>query len=235
MIGFYDYTVVLTYLSMISATTGIILCLNDIGHPFMGMLFLMFCGLCDAFDGKVARRKKNRTERMKKFGVQIDSLSDLAAFGILPACIGIAMLRSSIEFSNFPDFKFLHLADKSTIIKIVLTAVAVLYTLAAMIRLAYFNVLEEERSKTESGENKVFTGLPVTSAALVFPTILLIHIFSSANLTLWYFIFLAIVGALFVSEIQVKKPTLKGLLIMIGIGLLEAAMLAYVFIVMKNQ
>lgn len=235
MIGFYDYTVVLTYLSMISATTGIILCLNDIGHPFMGMLFLMFCGLCDAFDGKVARRKKNRTERMKKFGVQIDSLSDLAAFGILPACIGIAMLRSSIEFSNFPDFKFLHLADKSTIIKIVLTAVAVLYTLAAMIRLAYFNVLEEERSKTESGENKIFTGLPVTSAALVFPTILLIHIFSSANLTLWYFIFLAIVGALFVSEIQVKKPTLKGLLIMIGIGLLEAAMLAYVFIVMKNQ
>lgn len=235
MIGFYDYTVVLTYLSMISATTGIILCLNDIGHPFMGMLFLMFCGLCDAFDGKVARRKKNRTERMKKFGVQIDSLSDLAAFGILPACIGIAMLRSSIEFSNFPDFKFLHLADKSTIIKIVLTAVAVLYTLAAMIRLAYFNVLEEERSKTESGENKIFTGLPVTSAALVFPTILLIHIFSSANLTILYFIFLAIVGFLFISRIQVKKPTLKGLLIMIGIGLLEAAMLAYVFIVMKNQ
>ena len=235
MIGFYDYTVVLTYLSMISATTGIILCLNDIGHPFMGMLFLMFCGLCDAFDGKVARSKKNRTERMKKFGVQIDSLSDLAAFGILPACIGIAMLRSSIDFYNFPDIKFLHLADKSAIIKVVLTAIAVLYTLAAMIRLAYFNVLEEERSKTEGGENKVFTGLPVTSAALIFPTILLIHIFCSANLTLLYFIFLAIVGTLFVSRIQVKKPTLKGLLIMIGIGLLEAGILAYIFIVMKNQ
>ena len=235
MIGFYDYTVVLTYLSMVSATTGIILCLNDIGHPFMGMLFLMFCGLCDAFDGKVARFKKNRTERMKKFGVQIDSLSDLAAFGILPACIGIAMLRSCIDFYNFPDIKFLHLADKSTVIKVVLTAIAVLYTLAAMIRLAYFNVLEDERSKTEGGENKVFTGLPVTSAALIFPTILLIHIFCSVNLTLLYFIFLAIVGFLFVSKIQVKKPTLKGLLIMIGIGLLEAAILAYVFIVMKNK
>ena len=64
MIGFYDYTVVLTYLSMLSATTGIMLCLNDIGHPYLGMFFLMFCGLCDAFDGKVARTKKNRTEQM---------------------------------------------------------------------------------------------------------------------------------------------------------------------------
>ncbi|MBR5965518.1 MAG: CDP-alcohol phosphatidyltransferase family protein [Treponema sp.] len=235
MIGFYDYTVILTYLSMISATTGIILCLNDIGHPFLGMFFLMFCGLCDAFDGKVARTKKNRTEQMKKFGVQIDSLSDLAAFGILPACIGIAMLRSCIDFYNFPDIKFLHLADKSTIIKIVLTAIAVLYTLAAMIRLAYFNVLEEERQKTEDGANKTYVGLPVTSAALIFPTILLIHIFCSANLTILYFIFLAIVGFLFVSHIQVKKPTLKAVLIMIGIGLLEAGILAYIFIVMKNQ
>ena len=235
MIGFYDYTVVLTYLSMISASTGIILCLNDIGHPFVGMLFLMFCGLCDAFDGKVARTKKNRNERMKKFGVQIDSLSDLAAFGILPACIGIAMLRSSIDFYNFPDVMFLRLSDKSTIIKVVLTVIAVLYTLAAMIRLAYFNVLEEERSQKEGGENKVFTGLPVTSAALIFPTIHLIHNFSSADLTLLYFIFLAIVGFLFVSEIQVKKPTLKAVLIMIAIGLLEAGILAYVFIVMKNK
>ena len=234
MIGFYDYTVILTYLSMISATTGIMLCLNDIGHPYLGMFFLMFCGLCDAFDGKIARTKKNRTEQMKKFGVQIDSLSDLAAFGILPACIGIAMLRSSIDFYNFPDIKFLHLADKSTIIKIVLTGVAVLYALAALIRLAYFNVLEEERSKTEKSENKIFIGLPVTTAALIFPTILLIHIFCNANLTLLYFIFLAIVGYLFISRIQVKKPTLKGVLIMISVGLLEAGILAYIFIVMKN-
>ena len=160
MIGFYDYTVVLTYLSMISATTGIMLCLNDIGHPYLGMFFLMFCGLCDAFDGKVARTKKDRTEQMKKFGIQIDSLSDLVAFGVLPACIGIAMLRSSIEFSIFPDFKFLHLADKPAITKILLTATAVLYALAAMIRLAYFNVTEEERQGTEGGSRKVFTGDP---------------------------------------------------------------------------
>ena len=81
MIGFYDYTVILTYLSILSGTTGIILCLNGIGHPYLGMFFLLFSGLCDTFDGKVARTKKNRTEKMKKFGIQIDSLSDLIAFG----------------------------------------------------------------------------------------------------------------------------------------------------------
>ena len=237
MIGYYDYTVVLTYLSMLSATTGVMLCLNDIGHPYLGMFFLMFCGLCDAFDGKVARTKKNRTDSMKKFGIQIDSLSDLVAFGVLPACIGIAMLRSSIEFLTFPHIKFLHLhlADKSTIIKIILTVIAVFYALAAMVRLAYFNVIEEERQETETGVRKTYVGLPVTSSALVFPTILLIHIFCSADLTLLYFLFLAIVGFLFVSDIQVKKPTTKGILVMIGIGIVEAVALAFIFIVMRNK
>lgn len=236
VIGFYDYTVILTYLSMVSATTGIMLCLNDIGHPYLGMFFLMFCGLCDAFDGKVARTKKDRTERMKKFGVQIDSLSDLVAFGVLPACIGIAMLRSSIEFSSFPDFKFLHHADKSTVIKIILTMIAVLYALAAMIRLAYFNVLEDERQRDENaGVLKTYIGLPVTSSALVFPTILLVHIFSSADLTLLYFVFLAVMGFLFISRIQVKKPATKGVLIMIVLGAVEAAALAFVFTVMRRQ
>lgn len=84
MIGFYDYTVILTYLSILSGTTGIILCLNGVGHPYLGMFFLLFSGLCDTFDGKVARSKKDRTEQMKKFGIQIDSLSDLIAFGVLP-------------------------------------------------------------------------------------------------------------------------------------------------------
>jgi len=236
MIGFYDYTVVLTYLSMLSATTGIMLCLDDIGHPYLGMFFLMFCGFCDAFDGKVARTKKNRTDAMKQFGIQIDSLSDLVAFGVLPACIGIAMLRSNIDFYSFPDIKFLQLEDKSTLIKIILSLVALFYALAAMIRLAYFNVLEEERQKEEgSGVNKTYIGLPVTSSALIFPTILLIHIFSTADLTILYFAFLALVGFLFVSRIQIRKPTTKAILIMISIGLIEAAALAWIFIVMKRQ
>ncbi|MBR4376637.1 MAG: CDP-alcohol phosphatidyltransferase family protein, partial [Spirochaetia bacterium] len=187
MIGFYDYTVILTYLSMISATCGIIFCLNNIGHPYIGMFFLLLCGLCDAFDGKVARTKKNRTERMKKFGIQIDSLSDLIAFGVLPACIGIAMMRCSIFYETLPNtIFFLKITERAMGVKIAFTIIATFYTLAALIRLAFFNVLEEERQQTEDSAGRFFHGLPVTSAALVFPTVLLCHIVFSMDFTFLY-------------------------------------------------
>ena len=69
MIGFYDYTVILTYFSLLSATSGIVVALSGGGHPYYGCLFLLFCGLCDAFDGKVARTKKGRTKMEKDFGI----------------------------------------------------------------------------------------------------------------------------------------------------------------------
>ena len=90
MIGFYDYTVILTYLSLMSGTIGIMLCLNGMG--IHALLCFSFSDCSDTFDEAVIN-KKDRTTQMKKFGIQIDSLSDLIAFGMLPACIGIAMLR----------------------------------------------------------------------------------------------------------------------------------------------
>lgn len=235
MIGFYDYTVWLTYLSMLSGTAGIMLCLNGIGHPYIGMFFLMFSGLCDAFDGKVARTKKNRTETMKKFGIQIDSLADLICFGVLPACIGIAMMRSSISYETLMEFRFLKLVKKPTVVVVILTVIAVFYVLAALIRLAYFNVTEEERQETEGGVRKTYVGLPVTSSALIFPTILILHIFLSVDLTFLYFLFLIIIGFLFISEIQVRKPKTKDIILMIIIGLIEAAILVFVLVFIKRK
>ena len=55
MLGYFDYTVWLTYLSLISGGLGIMVSLNGGGHPYLGIFFLLFCGLCDAFDGRVAR------------------------------------------------------------------------------------------------------------------------------------------------------------------------------------
>ncbi len=60
MIGYFNYSEILTYLSAISAGVGIIVALQGNGHPYLGVFFLLFCGLCDAFDGKVARMKKKR-------------------------------------------------------------------------------------------------------------------------------------------------------------------------------
>ena len=232
MIGFYDYTVILTYLSLMSGTIGIMLCLNGMGHPYLGMFFLLFSGLCDTFDGKVARSKKDRTTQMKKFGIQIDSLSDLIAFGMLPACIGIAMLRYTMcipDLSGVTRYLLTHYT-----LQIVLSLIAVLYVLAAMIRLAYFNVMEEEDQNRDETGAKIYTGLPVTSAALIFPAVLLIHMLIRADLTFLYFGVMLITGGLFISKIQIKKPQNKGIATMIFFGAVECVVLIFALKFLKK-
>lgn len=223
MLGIYDYTVILTYLSLLSASAGILVSLSGGGHPFLGVFFLLFCGFCDAFDGKVARTKKNRSHREVNFGIQIDSLSDLVAFGVLPACIGAAMMRVSPLLTHFshthlqPGFRSLLTA--------LFSAVLILYVLAAMIRLAYFNVTEEERQEEEGGVRKFYTGLPVTSASLIFPTILLLQYILPVDVTPLYIVTALITGCAFLGKFEIRKPGLRGILIMVGIGIIEFALI----------
>ena len=223
MIGYYDYTVVLTYLSLLSAVTGIVVSLSGSGHPYYGCFFLLFCGFCDAFDGRVARTKKTRTRREMEFGIQIDSLSDLVAFGVLPACIGAAAIRVSPFLTRIIEGRPVRWEIASG--KFLLYAVLVLYVLAAMIRLAYYNVTEQERQETEGGARKHFLGLPVTSAALIFPFVLLLQYLTPTDITLVYLVAALVTGVLFLSPIQVRKPGLHGILIMVAIGAVEFLML----------
>ena len=228
MIGIYDYTVILTYLSMVSGATGIIISMTGIGHPYLGILFLMISGLLDAFDGKVARTKKNRTEFEKNFGVQIDSLSDLICFGVLPATIGMAQLRISGRFTDITKTPALFVGDKIWVI-VSMIVIAVFYILAALIRLAYFNVTGEER-KEEAKKTGVecFTGLPVTTAALIFPLALILHWFAEYDLTYVYFAAMFLLGILFIGNFRVPKPKKLGLIIMIIVGILEFAATVYI-------
>lgn len=223
MIGYYDYTVILTYVSLVSAGLGILISLHGDCHPYVGVFFLLVCGLCDAFDGKVARTKKNRTEDECKFGIQIDSLCDLVAFGVLPACIGEAMLLQS---TKYPDRVVRGTGRPVDLIApILFFLILMIYVLMAMIRLAYFNVQEEKRQKEEGGVRKYYDGLPVTSAALIFPAITLFQFLTPGDMTLLYFIGMAVTGCLFVSKIKIRKPTIKGILICIAIGAVEFAIL----------
>lgn len=225
MIGFYDYTVLLTYFSLLSASAGIIVSLSGPGggSPYFGIFFLLFCGLCDAFDGKVASTKKKRSIMERNFGIQIDSLSDLVAFGVLPACIGAAMMRTSPFFQSI-----LHIGDSMWYcmgMRFLLHMILILYVLAALIRLAYFNITEEERQKKEKGSRKVYTGLPVTSAALIFPAILLLQYIISIDITLLYFVAMFLTGLAFLLKFSLKKPGLKGILFMVLLGIIEFGLL----------
>ncbi|MEZ4508362.1 MAG: CDP-alcohol phosphatidyltransferase family protein [Eubacteriales bacterium] len=112
MVGFYNYTVILTYFGVVSAVLGI--GLSMYGHTSMAIVCLMISGFCDLFDSSIARTKM-RTDDEKKFGIQIDSLADMICFGVLPVAIGF-----SIGLTHWYE------------------AVAlIIYVLAALIRLAY--------------------------------------------------------------------------------------------------
>lgn len=230
MIGVFDYTVILTYLSLLSAGTGIVVSLSGNGHPYWGVFFLLLCGLFDAFDGKVARTKRNRTKMECDFGIQIDSLSDLVAFGVLPVCVGVALLRSSfLQRHPFGESPW------NAILFGVLIAVLLLYLLAALIRLAYYNVTEEERQRTEGGARKYFVGLPVTSSALIFPTVMLFHYILKADIFSLIYVGIALItGVAFVSKIQVQKPGTRGVMVMVVIGFAEFAALV-VFMILRQK
>ncbi len=219
MIGFYDYTVILTYFSLLSAVTGIVVSLAGAGHPYYGCFFLLFCGFCDAFDGKVARTKKGRTRREMDFGIQIDSLSDLVAFGVLPACIGTALIRVSPFLTRLIDGYPVPWKVASG--RFLLHAGLVLYVLAAMIRLAYYNVTEQERQETEGGVREHYLGLPVTSAALIFPFVLLLQHLTKADITLVYLGVSLLTAVLFISPFRVRKPGMRGIMIMVAVGAVE--------------
>ena len=139
-------------------------------------------------------------------------------------CIGSAMIRTSPVAHDlfFPDhFTFFR------VIYFVCIALMVLYVLAAMIRLAYFNVTEEERQKTVGGKRKEYLGLPVTSAALIFPSVMMFQYFTTIDITLVYFPVILITGLLFLMPIRIPKPGLRGTLILIGIGFLEFLLMIF--------
>lgn len=201
MIGIYDYTVILTYLSFLSGLTGIYFSLN--GNTLIGIICIMVSGLFDMFDGKVARTKKNRTETSKKFGIQIDSLSDLVAFGLLPSAIGISLGLD----------------------KTVLCFTLYLIPLCALIRLAYFNVDEEVRSSKTNEARHEYLGLPVTTSAIVVPIIYLLKNIIKNNFVYVYGVVLLILSILFITKFKMFKLKNRGMIIMTILGIIILTML----------
>ncbi len=197
MIGYYNVSVVLTYISLFSAVFGMTVALR--GDPKIALICLMFCGLCDMFDGTIARKCK-RTPDEESFGIQIDSLCDLVCFGVFPAMLGYGI--KGIIINGFDIFA------------------SAFFVLAAIIRLGYFNVQEINRKNANSGKREFYEGLPVTSVALLLPVIFLIGIYvkpiSAINI---YSMALLLIGIAFISKFKIKKPYMRGLIMTAFAGL----------------
>lgn len=189
MIGFYNYTVILTYLGLVSSMFGFFSASN--GRLDLAVICLIISGICDMFDGKIARTM-DRTKDEKRFGIQIDSLCDLVSFGILPVSIGISVTGYKLSYALVYAF----------------------YVLAAVIRLAYYNVTEENRQDVEEKEREYYEGLPVTNITIIVPILFILRRIRFINLffSVIYGIMIFIVACLFILGFKLKKHPFRGLL-----------------------
>lgn len=201
MIGYYNYTVWLTFIGMLSSTVGIGFAVG--GRITAAVICLMFSGFCDMFDGIVARTKKDRTDEEKRFGIQLDSLSDIVCFGVLPFVIGVS-LGANAWWQ---------------------IAIMALFALAGLIRLAYYNVTEETRQQQTSEKRKHYLGVPITSSALSVPLLFCFKGLLGAAFPVAYTVLLLINGALFIVPVQIKKPGKTGLAVMLVLGIIFTALI----------
>ena len=102
--------------------------------------FIVFAGILDTLDGRVARISGTGT----RFGAELDSLVDIVSFGVAPA-----FLMYQIEFAGGGQAAWIF---------------CYFYVMAAAIRLARFNVTQAGRPKAH------FIGLPSPAAGMTLAT-----------------------------------------------------------------
>jgi CDP-diacylglycerol--serine O-phosphatidyltransferase len=99
--------------------------------------FIVFAGILDMLDGRVARLSGTGT----RFGAELDSLVDVISFGVAPA-----LLMYFLDFSNAGRFAWI---------------LCYIYVVAVALRLARFNVLSAGKPPSAW-----FTGLPSPAAGM---------------------------------------------------------------------
>jgi CDP-diacylglycerol--serine O-phosphatidyltransferase len=107
--------------------------------------FVLLCVLLDKADGSVARALKASS----RFGIEMDSLSDLCSFGVAPAVLTIAYLCGPASPSPLATELWFRIA---------VYAGSALFVIASALRLAKFNVLTDVYGKD------FFFGIPTTMA-----------------------------------------------------------------------
>ncbi len=168
MIKFIPFSVLIPNVITVS---GLVVGISSIKYGLLGkweisVLCILFAALIDGIDGRIARMLNSST----KFGSELDSLCDLANFGVAPAIL--------IYLWAFDHYEF-HLISWGS---------SMFFTSCVAIRLAKFNLINDEifntsKSNKDDSKNqeivKFFYGVPAPSAALL----ILIPIMLEFNLT----------------------------------------------------
>ena len=110
------------------------------GEFYRAGWFIVFAGILDTLDGRVARISGTGT----RFGAELDSLVDIVSFGVAPA-----FLMYQVEFTTGGQASWIF---------------CYFYVMAAAIRLARFNITQAGRAKA------YFIGLPSPAAGMTLAT-----------------------------------------------------------------
>lgn len=111
---------------------------------------IIYAVMCDRLDGLVARRLKATSA----FGVQLDSFADFLNFGLAPAFLVYTFLRSAPMVDGPMDLPYDH-----GLARWYLATACVIWVLAAVFRLARFNVAADDGVPT-----RIYFGVPTTLA-----------------------------------------------------------------------
>lgn len=143
-----------TLITLGNAVCGMLAIMSCIKAQYANAALYIFVGMFfDALDGKVARA----TGTASKFGAQLDSLCDVLTFGIVPPILVWSLCKGDL----------LILPER------MMTVACVFYCLAAVIRLARFNI----ETTTDLNSHMEFHGLPSPAAAGVV----------ASTVTLWHY------------------------------------------------
>ena len=190
-IGVYNLANCVTFLGIAAAVVGI--CFAD--NPKLAMLMLLISGICDLFDGRVARMFP-RTDVEKQFGIQLDSFADTVSFVIFPAVFLLAQAR--------------------TVWTVLL---AIVYVFAGVMRLCWFDITTDGNTKYFSGVPVTCMALflPFLYAVAA--------ITGFSGVTVAAAVLMLVMAVLFVANIRVKKPGSTGAIICTLLGLGSGAVL----------
>ena len=175
----WNKSVILSYVGLVFAIIGMYICVTT-GNILHALSCLIVSGVCDLFDGKIARMCK-RTKDEIKFGIQLDSLVDTASFVVFPIIILLTM--GLTDWYQLP--------------------VLALFAICGIARLGHFNCLVEDSDKPVP----FYTGLPVTAIAMILPLLYLFSYIIPSNIYPIVLTILIGVNALLnILTIKVKKP-----------------------------
>ena len=162
----------------------------------MAGYLVLLAMIADMLDGRLARMSQNTSS----FGGQLDSLCDIISFGVAPAFLMLKVLESELS----PEW--ISLSDESFIQRFIWVTAAA-YICCAAIRLARFNVENEE----DTSAHMSFIGLPTPAAAGVVVSLIIfqqkhMNILSVLSVIIIFLLPLVALGVAMLMVSRIKYP-----------------------------